>query len=43
LIFYRRKSGKIFFSIKDYGIGMSKEEISRIFDRFTADPKPAAM
>jgi signal transduction histidine kinase len=33
-IFLEEKEGKILCSIKDYGIGMSKEEISRIFDRF---------
>ena len=33
-ILIEETDGKILCSIKDYGIGMSKEEISRIFDRF---------
>ncbi len=35
----QRKAGNLSFEIKDEGIGMTKEEIERIFDRFhRADP-----
>jgi signal transduction histidine kinase len=34
-----KKDGKAFFSVKDYGIGMTEETISHIFDRFYREDK----
>jgi signal transduction histidine kinase len=33
-IYIEKKENKVLCSVKDYGIGMKKEQISRIFDRF---------